>query len=65
MTTVIVLMIGGQLVGFLGMLLAIPLASTLKSLFGEYLLPEIRRLAAVPAASADAGTETGSKQDTP
>jgi predicted PurR-regulated permease PerM len=45
-TTVIVLLIGGELAGLLGMLLAIPIASTLKSLATEYLLPELRRLAA-------------------
>ena len=44
-TTVIVLLIGGQLAGLLGMLLAIPITSTLKSLVAEYLLPEVRRLA--------------------
>ncbi len=44
-TTVIALLIGGQVAGLLGMLLAIPIASTLKSLFVDYALPEIRRLA--------------------
>lgn len=44
-TTVIALLIGGQLAGLLGMLLAIPIASTLKSLAAEYALPEMRRLA--------------------
>lgn len=44
-TTVIALLIGGQLAGLLGMLLAIPITSTLKSLAAEYALPEIRRLA--------------------
>ncbi|MBU0638217.1 MAG: AI-2E family transporter [Planctomycetes bacterium] len=47
-TTVVSLLIGGQLLGLLGMLLSIPIASTLKSLGGEYLLPEVRRLAAEP-----------------
>jgi predicted PurR-regulated permease PerM len=46
-TTVIALLIGGQLAGLLGMLLAIPITSTLKSLMAEYALPEIRRVAAV------------------
>ena len=45
LTTVVALLIGGQLAGLLGMLLAIPVTSTLKSLASEYLLPEIRRLA--------------------
>lgn len=44
-TTFVSLLIGGQIAGLLGMLLAIPIASTLKSLGIEYLLPEIRRLA--------------------
>lgn len=46
-TTVIALSIGAQLAGLLGMLLAIPITSTLKSLGGEYLLPEVRRLAGI------------------
>jgi predicted PurR-regulated permease PerM len=44
-TTVIVLLIGAELAGLLGMLLSIPLASTLKTLAIEWVLPEIRRLA--------------------
>jgi predicted PurR-regulated permease PerM len=47
-TTVVVLLIGGQLAGLLGMLLSIPIAGTVKSLCGEYLLPEVRRLAELP-----------------
>jgi len=54
-TTVIALMIGGQLAGLLGLLLAIPVASTLKSLGAEYVLPEIRRLARHPGATPPAG----------
>lgn len=45
LTTVVVLLIGAELAGLLGMLLSIPLASTLKSLAIEWVLPEIRRLA--------------------
>jgi predicted PurR-regulated permease PerM len=56
-TTVIALLIGGQLAGLLGMLLAIPLTSTLKSLGIEYLLPEVRRL-------AEAETDTSAAEDT-
>ncbi len=44
-TVIIALMIGNQVAGLLGMLLAIPIASTLKSLAVRYVLPEIRRLA--------------------
>lgn len=44
-TVIIALMIGNQVAGLLGMLLAIPIASTLKSLGTRYVLPEIRRLA--------------------
>lgn len=55
-TTVVALLIGAQAAGLLGMLLSIPVASTLKSLSGEYLLPEIRRLAGLPNAVAPAGT---------
>lgn len=46
-TAVIVLLIGGQIAGILGMLLAIPIASTLKTLGGEFIMPEIRRLAGI------------------
>ena len=46
-TTVIVLLIGGQIAGMLGMLLSIPIASTLKTLGGEFVMPEIRRLAGI------------------
>ena len=42
---VIAIMIGAQLAGLLGMLLAIPVASTLKTLGAELLLPELRRVA--------------------
>ena len=44
-TTVVALLIGAQFAGLLGMLLSIPLASTLKSLGSEFLMPEIKRLA--------------------
>ncbi len=50
-TTVVVLLIGAELAGLLGVLLAIPAAGTLKSLAGEFLMPEIRRLAAQPRGS--------------
>lgn len=42
---VVALLIGAQLLGVLGMLLAVPIASTLKVLAGQWILPEIRRLA--------------------
>lgn len=52
-TTIVALMIGAEAAGLLGLLLAIPIASTIKSLGIEYLLPEIRRLAGVaPPPSA-------------
>jgi predicted PurR-regulated permease PerM len=38
-------LIGAQLGGLLGALLAIPVASTLGTLAAEWLLPEVRRLA--------------------
>ncbi len=50
-TTVVVLLIGAKIAGLLGMLLAIPLASTLKTLAAEWVLPEIRRLAQRPGES--------------
>ena len=51
LTTVVALMIGAQWAGLLGMLLAIPITSTLKVLAAEYVLPEVRRLAAPQAAT--------------
>lgn len=52
-TNVVALLIGAEVAGFLGLLLAIPIASTLKSLANEYLMPEIRRLAGIePAAES-------------
>lgn len=45
-TTIVALLIGAELAGLLGMLLSIPVASTLKALGTEYVLPELRRLAA-------------------
>lgn len=47
-TTIVALLIGAELAGVLGMLLSIPIASTLKSLGLEYLMPEVRRLAGLP-----------------
>ncbi len=66
-TTVVALLVGGQLAGLLGMLLAIPITSTLKSLAGQYVLPEIRRLAGrVPppvAQEPPAAGETEAQED--
>jgi len=42
---VVALLIGAHLGGVVGLLLAIPVASTLKTLAAEWVLPEIRRLA--------------------
>lgn len=50
LATVLALLIGAEFAGMLGMLLAIPVASTLRSLFGEFALPEIRRLAGMSVA---------------
>lgn len=65
-TTIVALLIGAELMGILGMLLAIPIASTLKSLLAEFVFPEVRRLAGrpdppptdPPAAKPDAGPAT-------
>jgi predicted PurR-regulated permease PerM len=50
LATVVALLIGNEVAGLLGMLLAIPLASTLKSLASVYLMPEVRRLAGITTA---------------
>lgn len=60
-TTVVALLIGAEMAGLLGMLLAIPVASTIKSLAMEYLMPEIRRLAGLPPD----GDEAAAPQPTP
>jgi predicted PurR-regulated permease PerM len=54
---VVALLIGGQLAGLLGLLLAIPVASTLRTLAAQWVLPELRRLAGHPGAF-DAGGPT-------
>lgn len=51
LVAVAALLIGAELGGVLGMLLAIPVASTLKTLAAELVLPELRRLAAARPAS--------------
>jgi len=58
-TTVVALMVGAKLAGLLGMLLSIPVASTLKSLGREYLLPEIRELAGLPPRPPPTAGRTG------
>jgi predicted PurR-regulated permease PerM len=67
-TTVIALLIGAQWAGILGMLLAIPVASTLKALAQTYLMPQIVRLAAPGAASRPESPElttVGAAEDGP
>ncbi len=49
---VLVLLIGAELGGLLGMLLAVPVASTLRTVAGVWVLPEIRRLAGIPGPPA-------------
>ena len=54
LVTVIVLLIGAELGGVVGMLLAVPVASTLRALAAEWLWPEVRRLAGhAPASGSD------------
>jgi predicted PurR-regulated permease PerM len=50
LTTVIALLIGGEWAGMLGLLLAIPVASTLKALGQTYAMPHVVRLAAPDTA---------------
>ncbi len=52
LTTVLAILIGAHTAGLLGMLLAVPVASTLRTLAAEFLLPEIRRLAQAPPPAA-------------
>lgn len=60
-TTIVALLIGGQVAGLLGMLLAIPIASTLKSLAAEYMMPEIRRLADAREMEAEAAARSNTQ----
>lgn len=53
-TTIVALVIGGELAGALGMLLSIPITSTLKAVGEEYWMPEIKRLASRNAEAAEA-----------
>jgi predicted PurR-regulated permease PerM len=62
---VVALLIGAEVAGLLGLLLAVPVASTLKTLAAEFLLPEVRRLAGWPAApSRPPGPPAGAPRDT-
>ncbi len=69
LTIVIALLIGAQMAGLLGMLLAIPVASTLKTLAAQFVLPELRGLAGQPATETagggDASTALVEPQATP
>jgi len=57
---VVALLIGAEIAGLLGMLLAIPVASTLKTFAVEWILPEIRRLAGQePTATAEPDQDLG------
>lgn len=59
-TTVVALLIGAQIAGMFGLLIAIPAASTLKSLATAFVLPELRRLAGrAPSGVAAAGAAAG------
>jgi len=53
LTTVVALLIGAHWAGLLGLLLAIPVASTLKTLAAEFVLPELRRLAQSPTRARE------------
>lgn len=58
-TTVVALLVGHELFGVLGLLLAIPVASTLITLAQRYVMPEIRRLAAGPRHGDPPGDAAG------
>lgn len=50
-TLIIALLLCGQLLGILGLILAVPIAATLRILAREFLLPRLRSLAELPAES--------------
>lgn len=58
---VIALMIGAEAAGLLGMLLAIPVASTLRTFAEELVLPEVRRLAGAGVGAAEPGRRNGNR----
>ncbi|GMU80632.1 MAG: hypothetical protein AMXMBFR47_05030 [Planctomycetota bacterium] len=68
-TVVVALMVGQHIAGLLGMLLAIPIGSTVKSLAKTYLMPEVRRLAGIsdlnPATAMPYDLETSQAQKMP
>ena len=45
LTLILAIFIAGEVLGFFGVLLAVPIASIVKILFGQFVLPEIRALA--------------------
>ncbi len=55
---VVALLIGAELAGLLGLLLAIPVASTLRTLANQLLLPELRRLATTAPVEEESEQET-------
>jgi predicted PurR-regulated permease PerM len=72
LTVLVSTFVAGDLLGLFGMLIAIPLAAVVKILFGELVLPEVRRRAGIaeeaaegagpappdPSGDADAGAES-------
>ncbi len=54
LTLIVALMIGGELFGFFGVLMSVPLASIAKIMFDEFVEPPLRALAAETPEPADA-----------
>ena len=54
-TILVSVFVAGALFGFVGMLLSVPIASVAKILYTEFVLPEIKALAADTPAGPDPG----------
>lgn len=63
-TLVVGLFVGSRLMGFMGMLLAIPLTAAFKIVFLEMVLPILKEVAEPPKSAADRGGGGGGEDET-
>jgi predicted PurR-regulated permease PerM len=59
LTVLVCTLIAGDLLGFFGMIVAVPLTAIVKILAAEFVLPEVRRRAGLPPLTADAALPPG------
>jgi predicted PurR-regulated permease PerM len=58
-TTIVVILIGSELAGMFGLLLAIPAAAAIKIIFKEFAWPEIAEAAGLDREAIESGSEIG------